>query len=89
MIDHVGFLEWKKPLDPAVDGVSIRRSPVEVGSSSHYLRRVIYIPGGFFWISSINSTFHSGFQYQIKVYRGSRDLKRCNNPDGEWNPGLE
>ena len=24
----------------------IRRSPVEVGSLSHYLRRVLYIPGG-------------------------------------------
>ena len=24
----------------------IRRAPVEVGSLSHYLRRVLYIPGG-------------------------------------------
>ena len=26
-----------------VDGSEIRRSPVEVGSLSHYLRRVLYI----------------------------------------------
>ena len=33
-----------------VDGSEIWRSPVEVGSLfSHYLRRVLYIPGGWEW----------------------------------------
>ena len=36
----------------------IRRSPVEVGSLSHYLRRVLYIPGGDRQISE-PSTFFS------------------------------
>ena len=38
--------------------VEIRRSPVEVGSLSHYLRRVLYISGGDRRISE-PSTVHS------------------------------
>ena len=47
---------------PAVDGSEIRRSPVEVGSLSHYLRRVLYIPGGWPWdVWTINSSWNRGW----------------------------
>ena len=39
-----------------VDGLEIRRSPVEVGSLSHYLRGFIH-PRWLFGIPSINSSF--------------------------------
>ena len=38
-----------------VDGRIPVNSPVEVGSLSHYLRRVLYIPGGDRRISAINT----------------------------------
>ena len=44
------FTDPRKELVPnevhAVDGSEIRRSPVKVGSLSHYLLRVLYISGG-------------------------------------------
>ena len=46
---------WKEYERNTVDGSEIRWSPVEVGSLSHYLRRVLYIPGGCFGIRPINS----------------------------------
>ena len=39
-----------KPECSTVDGSEIGRSPVEEkGRLSHYLRRVLYIPGGWPW----------------------------------------
>ena len=59
-LPNINFLvEWRDPIPTiytsgTVDGRN--PAPVEVGSLSHYLRQVLYIPGGDRRISSINSS---------------------------------
>ena len=57
-------MEFLKKIIHTVDGSEIRRSPVEVGSLSHYLRRFLYIPGGDRQISG-PSTVGSSFKLHL------------------------
>ena len=50
---------WNNWETPTVDGSEIRRSPVELGSLSHYLRSVLYIPGGDRQIAEPSTGFFS------------------------------
>ena len=51
----LGVRKMRKLVLHTVDGSEIRRSPVEVGSLSHFLQGVIH-PRWLFGISSINSS---------------------------------
>ena len=52
----------------------IRRSPVEVGSLSHYLQRVLYIPGGAGILPSTvvpeNGWLEDYFPFGMAFFRG-------------------
>ena len=50
---------WNNWETPTVDGSEIQRSPVELGSLSHYLRSVLYIPGGDRQIAEPSTGFFS------------------------------
>ena len=55
-----------------VDGSEIRRSPLEVGSSSHYLQFLFYIPGGAGFLPSL---IYQGLQASYEAIPTKGDQK--------------
>ncbi len=67
----------------AVDGGIIRRSPVEVGSLSHYLPAFSTIPGGDRRISGCHQQYGGGFKH-IFWHHGITLGKSSNSDDGAY-----